>query len=202
MAYATTMQRNGVVDTHRSIHWQSKRIGLLTHDEESGAEFWNALEDLRENVLDRDGQYISLDVANPLAETLPEMFYAALKNACWERSLSFSLPVILQHNPRVASPFLNQAILWQRLCDLIIVDDEPRRKTVMVLENIDQASPAVQHEIARLIRFHTTHGIHRTFVFTLEQFADSPGIVDSSSYSTGSHSIGAIIPELRIILGI
>jgi hypothetical protein len=97
--------------------------------------------------------------------------------------------------------------LWQRLCDLIIVDDEPRRKTVMVLENIDQASPAVQHEIARLIRFHATHGIHRTFVFTLEQSADSPEMGDSSSYSTdsrssGSHSSGTIIPELRIILGI
>ena len=182
MGHTVTLQRNGVLGA--AIHWQSQRIGLLTYDEESGAEFWDAMEDLRENVLDRDGQYISLDVADPLGETLTEMFYAALKNARWERSLSFSLPAILQHNPRVASPFLNQAILWQRLCDLVIVDDEPKRKTVILLENIDQASSAVQHEIVRLIRFHAVHGIHRTFVFTMDY-----------------HSNGQIIPELRGIFG-
>ena len=186
MAYTAALQRNEVLGG--SIHWQSRRIGLLYHDEESGTEFWDTLEDLRESVLDHDGQYISLDIACPLAETFPEMFYAALKNVRWERSLSFSLPIILQHNPRVATPFLNQAILWKRLCDLIIVDDEFARQAVMVLENIDQASPTVQHEIARLIRFHATHGIHRSFVFTLDYLAGTPG--------------GRIIPELRGIIGI
>ena len=183
MGHTATLQREGVAGA--AIDWKSKRIGLLYHNEESGTEFWDALEDLREHVLDRDGQYISLDLAGPLTETFPEMFYAALKNARWERSLSFSLPVILQHNPRVASPFLNQAILWQRLCDLVLVDDESSRQAVMLLENVDQASPAVQHDLARSIRFHKAHGIHRTFVFTLEY-----------------HSTGQIIPELRIILGI
>jgi len=158
---------------------------LLCYDELSGEEFWDTLEDLRENTLDHEGQFISLDLAEPLAETLPEIFYAALKNTRWEHSLSFSLPVILQHNPHVTSPFLNQAILWQRLCDLIIVDDEPSRKTVMVLENADQASPTVQHELARLLRFHAVHSIHRTFVFTLDH-----------------HSHNRITPELRDILGI
>ena len=186
MAQAVALQKDRTVfGEKRAIHWQSRRIGLLYHDEQSGAEFWDTLEDLRESALDCDGQFFSLDLTEPLAETFPEMFYAALKNARWEGSLQFSLPVILQHNPRVASPFLNQAILWQRLCDLIIIDDESSRKTMMVLENVDQASPAVQHEVARLIRFHTAHGIHRTFVFTLDY-----------------HSGGQIIPELRVILGI
>ena len=186
MGYTATLQRDGV--QRAAIHWQSKRIGLLYHDEQSGTEFWDTLEDLRESVLDHDGQYISLDVGEPLTETFPEMFYAALKNARWERSLSFSLPVILQHNPRVASPFLNQAILWRRLCDLIIIDDEPKRKTVLLLENIDQASPVVQHEIARMLRFHQTHSIHRTFVFTLDHSAGTPS--------------NQIIPELRGLLGV
>jgi len=186
MAHAVALQRDrAVFGENRAIHWQSRRIGLLYHGEQSGAEFWDTLGDLRESVFDCDGQFISLDLTEPLAETFPAMFYAALKNARWERSLSFSLPVILQHNPRVASPFLNQAILWQRLCDLIIVDDESSRKTITVLENIDQASPAVQHEIARLIRFHAVHGIHRSFVFTLD-----------------CHSCDQIIPELRAILDI
>jgi len=194
MAYTSTLQRNRTVFgknkaiQNSAIHWQSKRIGLLYHDEQSGAEFWNAMEDLRESVLDHEGQYISLELSESSGETFAEMFYAALKNSRWERSLSFSLPVILQHNPRVASPFLNQAILWQRLCDLIIMDDEPDRKTVLVLENVEHASPTVQHEIARLLRFHVAHDIQRTFVFTLDNLAGTP--------------VNRIIPKLRDLIGI
>ena len=186
MNQSFTLQRNeAIFENNRTIYWQSKSIGLLYHDEHSGEEFWDALEDLRENVLDHEGQFISLDLAVPLMETFSEMLYAALKNACWESSLQFSLPVILRHNPQVASPFINHAILWQRLCDLLIADDESNRKTVLVLENIDQASPATQHEIARLIRFHAAHFVHRTFVFTLDR-----------------HSHKQIIPELQDLLSV
>ena len=186
MTQTLTLQRcNPVFGNNKEIQWQSKRIGLLYHDERSGEEFGNTLENLRESVLEYEGQFLSLNLAAPPVETFPEMFYDALKNAHWDGSLQFSLPVILQHNPHAVLPFLKQAILWQRLCDHIIVDDEPNRKTIAVLENIDQASPAIQHEIARLIRFHRTHSIHRTFVFTLDD-----------------HSCDQIIPELREILGI
>ena len=177
--HRTAFEENG------AIHWQSERIGVLYNDGLSGGEAWNTLEDLREEVLEQNGQFISLDLAEPLTETFSEMFYTALKNTHWNRSLQFSLPVILRHNPRIATPFLNHAILWQRLCDFVIVDDEPSRKAVLMLENVDQASPAVQHEIARQIRFHTVHSIHRNFVFML----DCP-------------SCEQIIPELRVILGI
>jgi hypothetical protein len=152
---------------------------------QSEREAWKTLEDLREDILEHDGQFISLDLAELSAETFSEMFYAALKNVRWDYSLQISLPVILQHNPRAATPFLNYAIQWQRLCDLVIVDDEPSRKAVAILENVGQASPAVQHEIARMIRFHTVHFIHRIFVFTLDD-----------------HSHDQIIPELRDVLGI
>jgi len=179
-----TLRKNkAILENNGILYRQSKRIGLLYHDEQSGEEFWDTLEDLRETVLDHAGQFISLDLAAPLAETLPEMFYTALKNARWELSLQFSLPIILQHNPRIASPFINQAVLWQRLCDLLIVDDEPNRETLLVLENIDQASPIAQRETARLIRFHVVHSIHRTFVLTLNR-----------------HSHEQIISELRDIL--
>ena len=179
-------QKNRTISEHnRAIHWQSKRVGLLFHDEHSGEEFWGALEDLREETLDHEGQFISLDLAGPLTETFPEMLYATLKNVRWESSLSFSLPVILKHNLRAATSFINHAILWQRLCDLLILDDESTRATVLVLENIDQASPSVQHEIARLIRFHAAHFVHRAFVFTLAR-----------------HSHDQIIPELRDMLNV
>ena len=155
----------------------SKRIRLLHHEES-----WEVLENLRENVMDNEGQFISLNLAEPLTKPLPEMFYAALQNTCWEQSLQFSLPVMLQNNPRVTSPFINRAILWQRLCDLLIIDDTSYRETVLVLENVDQASSATQHEIARLIRFHEIHTIRRTFVLTLNR-----------------HSHKQIIPELQDI---
>ena len=160
----------------------NKRIELFYRDKHSEEKLWKALEDLREKVLDHEGQFISLDLADPNVESLLETFYTTLKNARWERSLPFSLPAILQHNPYVASPFINHAILWQRLSDLLIIDDEPDRQTVLVLENIDLASPAVQHETARLIRFHAAHSVRRTFIFMLD-----------------SHSQGRIIPELRNI---
>ena len=193
MIHTSTSKRDKAVFGKESgIHWQSKQIGLLYHDEQSTEECWDTLEDLREEVLDHEGQYIALDLADPLSEPFTEMLYATLKNSRWERSLSFSLPVILQHNPRVASPFLNRAILWQRLCDIIIVDDDSYRKTVLVLENVDEVSPAVQHDIARLIRFHETHGVHRSFVFTLNHSAGTPTHIAN----------GTIIPELQEILGI
>ena len=174
-------QNRTVLENRSAIRRQSRRIGLIHHDEHSGSEFWDTLEDIRENVLDKEGQCISLDLADPLMESFPEMLYAALKNAHWEQSLSFSLPAILQHNPH-AAPFVNQAISWQRLCDMLIVDDEPNRETVLILENVDLASSAVQHEVTRLIRFHQTHAIARTFIFTLCRY---------------SHD--QIIPELREI---
>jgi hypothetical protein len=162
----------------------SKKIELLYHDEFSGETDGERLEDIRDNILDCDGQYISLDLGEPQVESLSEMLYVALKNARWERSLQFSLPAILQHNPRAGSLFINRAILWQRLCDLLIMDDDPNRETVLVLENIDQASPKIQHEVARLIRFHQTHSLHRKFVTTLNYNSHDP-----------------MIPELQNALG-
>ena len=154
-------------------HWNrtawerdTERIMLLHHEESQ-----ETLESLRENVMDNEGQFISLNLTEPMAASLPEMLYSALKNTCWDQALQFSLPVILQHNPHVASPFINRAILWQRLCDLLIIDDAPYRETVLVLENVDLTSQTTQHEIARLIRFHEMHSLHRSFVFTLNRYS-------------------------------
>ena len=163
----------------------SERIRLLYHDELSGGDCWETLEEIREMTHDGDGQFISLDLTELQGESLPAVFYAALKKARWEQSLPFSLPGILRQNFQAASPFINRAILWQRLCDLLIIDDESDRETVLVLEYIDQASTATQHDIARLIRFHETYSITRTFVFTLDHYTH-----------------GRIIPELRQIFDI
>ena len=166
-----------------TVDSRSERILLLYHEDSAREKCWELLEDYRENTLNGEGQYISLDFAAPTAESWTEDLYTTLKNARWDQSLQFNLPVILRHNPHVASPFINRAILWQRLCDLLIIDDAPYRETLLVLENIDQASQVTQHEIARLIRFHETHSVCRTFVFT----------VDCSS-------LDQLIPELQHIL--
>jgi hypothetical protein len=53
----------------------------------------------------------------------------------------------------------------------------------LLLENVDQASPTTQHDIARLIRFHELHAIHRTFMMTLSR-----------------HSYHQLTPELQNII--
>ena len=186
----------------KAIQWQSAQIGLLFCGELSEYECLETLENLRHSVLESEGQFISLDVF-PLSfsesptdqppKSLLETLFDALnsiasENANWEQSLpaglQFSLPGILRYDPHaVASPFINHAILWQRLCDLLILDDEPYRETVLVLENVAYASPADQHEIARLIRFHVKHDLRRKFIFTLEDQLSE-----------------RIVPELRGIL--
>ena len=165
----------------RALESRSEKAVILYRDDSS---YEDTLENIRENIANNEGQFISLDLAEPLTESLSEIFHAALNNVRWDQSLQFSLPTILQHNPRVASPFINRAILWQRLCDLLIIDDAPYRATVLVLENIDLASPGIQREVVRLIQFHETHSICRTFIFTLNRY-----------------SRGQIISELRDIIG-
>jgi len=160
-----------------AIEGSSERIILLQHDKSR-----DALDNLRETVADHGGQFVFLNLAEPTAESFPEMFYDALHNTCGEPFQQFSLPIIVQHHPHVESSFINRAILWQRLCNRLIMDDTPYRKTILVLESVDQASHLTQHEIARLIRFHEFHSISRTFVFTLNR-----------------HSHAPIIPELQEI---
>ena len=154
----------------RALECRSERIGILYRDDPS---YWDTLENLHKSISDSEGQYISLNLAEPLPESFPEMLHAALENVRWDQSLQFSLPAILRHNPRTASPFINRAILWQRLCDLLIIDDVPHRETVLLLENIDQASSGTRQEIVRLIRFHEAHDLRRTFIFTLNRHSHS-----------------------------
>ena len=166
-----------MIQTFNPASLSSHRIELFNHDE-SGEQ----LENLRETISEQNGQFISLNVAAPLMEPLPEMFYNALKNVRWDASLQFSLPMIVLHNPHIMPPFMNRAILWQRLCDLLILDAEPNRETVLVLENIDLASPETQHDVTRLIRFHNAHNIRRSFVFTVNRYGN-----------------GQMVPELRAL---
>jgi hypothetical protein len=153
----------------QSLTDNSKHLGLLLHNELPCTAEWDFLEKIHRAVQMENGQFISLDVQDFGEATLPGVFLSALEDSQSERTFRINLPMILQNNPKTDSPFINRAILWQRLCDRILEDEAGKRPTILVLENIDYASPKMQHDTARLIRFHITHRIPRTFILTLHR---------------------------------
>jgi hypothetical protein len=151
----------------QSLTDYSKHLGFLLHNESSCHAEWDFLEKIHESVQTKRGQFISLDIQDFGEATLPGVFLSALEYSQSERTFRINLPMILKNNPKTDSPFINRAILWQRLCDRILEDETGKRSTILVLENFDDASPKMQHDTARLIRFHITHRIPRTFILTL-----------------------------------
>jgi hypothetical protein len=153
----------------QSLTDNSKHLGLLLHGDLPCHAEWDFLEKIHKSVQAENGQFISLDIQDFGEATLPGVFLSALEDSQSERTFRINLPMILQNNPKTDSPFINRAILWQRLCDRILEDESVKRPTVLVLENIDYASPKMQHDTARLIQFHITHRISRTFILTLHR---------------------------------
>ncbi|MDR1271123.1 MAG: hypothetical protein LBK82_16545 [Planctomycetaceae bacterium] len=153
----------------QSLTDHSKHLGFLLHNDSPCHAEWDFLEKIHESVQEENGQFISLDIQDFGEATLPGVFLSALEDSKSERAFRINLPMILKNNPKTDSPFINRAILWQRLCDRILEDETGQRSTILVLENFDYASPKMQHDTARLIRFHITHRIPRTFVLTLHQ---------------------------------
>jgi hypothetical protein len=153
----------------QSLIENSKHLGLFLHGDSPCLAEWDFLEKIHKAVQAENGQFISLDIQDFGEATLPGVFLSALEDSQSERTFRINLPMILQNNPKTDSPFINRAILWQRLCDRILEDEAGERPTILVLENIDDASPKMQHDTARLIRFHITHRIPRTFILTLHR---------------------------------
>jgi hypothetical protein len=122
---------------------------------------------IRRFVTSLNGQYIHIDANDLAGETLAKRMYAIMTEILAKRPYRIQLPIILQHNPHSASPFIDRAIVWQRLCDMILEDDVPQRLTILVIENLETASQNIQHELARLIRLHKNNRINRTFLITL-----------------------------------
>ncbi len=155
------------VDKIRFLIEQRKRFGLLIED--AASDSWNIIETVRENVQAEQGQFLSLSAPEFGEASLSGLLYAALKDTREGREFRINLPMILQNNPKTDSPFINRAILWQRLCDGIIEDENSARPTALVLEQFDLAGHTPQHDLARLIRFHAKHHIRRTFLVTIRR---------------------------------
>jgi len=142
---------------------QGKRLGLLQLGDRVFDQTWNDfLEDFREELTNGGGQYLSLDCARFEEKSLAELLIDELATAHAECPLRINLPVA-----RSKSPFIQRAIIWQRLCDRLIEDEKPTRPSLLVIENFEQADEQFHNDVERLIRFHTTHHIRRTFLLAL-----------------------------------
>jgi hypothetical protein len=161
-----TFDRN-MFNEIRSLTDQSKHLGFLLHHDSPCYAEWDFLEKVHEFVQKQNGQFISLDIQDFGEATLPGVFCSALEDSQSERTFRINLPMILKNNPKTDSPFINRAILWQRLCDRVLEDENRKRPTILVLENFDYATQKIQHDTSRLIRFHITHQIPRIFILTL-----------------------------------
>ncbi len=155
-----------VVDEIRHFVFQGKRLGLLV-GKEVKADLWGRCSE----ILGEGGQYLNLspDGESRDASSLMEALIGVLdRPARSPRPFQIHLPVL--HDPsRIASPFLNRAILWQRLCDRLIEGDETRRPSLLFLENFDPSNATIQHDLARILRFHQTHRIRRSFLLSLSK---------------------------------
>ncbi len=181
LVHSFSRMAHEAVDKTQSLIEQRKRLGVLF--EGTSSDSWRVIETLREHVQAEQGQFLSLRLPEFGSEegeaSLPGLLYAALRDAREDREFRINLPMILRHNPRNTPqnsqqhhvltdlPFISRAILWQRLCDGLIEDEDSNRPTVLVLERFDQASHTAQHDLARLIRFHANHRIRRTFLLTM-----------------------------------
>ncbi|MDR2116918.1 MAG: hypothetical protein LBP87_11120 [Planctomycetaceae bacterium] len=165
----TGISNRNMFNEIQSLTNQSKHLGFLIHNNSPCHAEWDFLEKIHEFVQEKNGQFISLDIQDFGEATLPGVFCSALEDSQFERTFRINLPMILKNNPKTDSPFINRAILWQRLCDRILEDETRERPTILVLENFDYATPKMQHDTSRLIRFHLNHQIPRTFILTLHR---------------------------------
>ncbi len=147
------------------IHRQ-KRLCVLLENSESHTGL--ILDIVREEIQEAGGQFLALRLSEMGELSLPHLMEATLSD---QREFRISLPLIMQNNPQSDVmgdvPFINRALLWQRLCDGIIADENSQRPTVLVLEQFDPARRDVQQDLARIIRFHESHNIRRTFLITM-----------------------------------
>lgn len=122
---------------------------------------------VREFVVSSNGQYIHIDANNLAGVMLSKRLYEIMTEVLADRPYRIQLPIIFQRDSHSVSSFIDRAIIWQRLCDMILEDDVPQRLTVLVIENLEAADQNTQHELARLIRLHKNNKINRTFLATL-----------------------------------
>lgn len=144
---------------------QKKRLALIVQKGIEGS-VSSLQERLLKEIQPPNGQFTALNL-----QDFDETSFVAALTAALNQTGSFrvDLPFILQGNPNTESPFVNRAILWQRLCDKLIEEENPERPTVLLLENAGCADKKVQHDIARQIRFHDKYHIRRTFLLTMRQ---------------------------------
>ncbi len=150
---------------------QGKRLGLLLIN---GCEFEsyskeNELFEIAKERLELNGgQFILLNPQRFDGRSFAEICLEELEAVHFRDPLRIELPY-RNEDETAASPFIRRAILWQRLCDRLIEDEEFGRPTLFIVENFDLADERTQADFERLLRFHQTHQIRRTFLLTVQK---------------------------------
>jgi hypothetical protein len=165
-----------ILDTNEQFH-----IVLPEDDSQLVMSLFSFIESIRQFVVTGGGQFIHIDANDLVGVSLSKRLYSIMTEVLSNRPYRIQLPIILQHNPHTASPFIDRAIVWQRLCDLILEDDSPQRPTALVIENFELADQSIQHELARLIRLHKNNKINRIFFVTINK----------------TENLEQLLPELR-----
>ncbi len=144
-----------------------KQLGILACNDPNSEQAVSLIDYFGGNVAEI-GQCIVLDCEDFHKVPVAEHFLTALE--AWRHGKPFriNLPDILRHNPSASPQFINRAILWQRLGDRLIEEEDANRPTLLILKNLDAADDKIQHDLARLIRFHRTHLIRRTFLAVVQ----------------------------------
>lgn len=156
-----------VCDTICQFVRQGQRLGILLFNDTTVQEIGEHLNSAQKTIRSENGQEISFDIEKTGDATLPALLGAALDERRRERPFRIDLPVFPDGPSKNHSPFIARAILWQRLCDRLIEDEEPSRPTVLVLEHFDFADAKMRHDLTRMIRFHQFHRVRRSFLLTM-----------------------------------
>ncbi len=146
--------------------YRQARFGMLAGDASLSERIECLLDDLQDMVAEI-GQCLVLDCEHCRDIPVAGHFLSALMAWRQEKPFRVNLPDILRHQPNTPPVFINRAILWQRLGDRLVEDDDSERPTLVILKNLDAADTQTQHDLARLIRFHGVHRVRRTFLGVL-----------------------------------
>lgn len=132
-----------------------------------------------------DGLFVEIDSLQSSGEPLAEWLCQHWESESLETPDVAVTPDITAWRRRgKKAAFLSRALSWVRLSDRLISREERHTHRTIVFSRVDLANETLQRDVAKLIAFHRTQHIARTFVLTTE-----------------NASTTQLIPELRVMLG-
>lgn len=148
---------------------QNRRLGLILFDEDRLEDKSQLLDACCRDVIAEAGQVLSFSGDDFESDLLPKRFLAALDTPAKQAFRLLLNRCRSIESVSAQSPFCDIAVLWQRLFDYLIEDEMPRRQTLCVIDRLDHAGTNAHNALTRLIRFHQTNRVPRTFLLTVSK---------------------------------